>query len=543
MVAAEEFFSEEITTDQPIQVEPQSMSANDFFGGGEVEIAQPETEEEKLNFATRVGQDMDKRLEVFKEITRAVESGEQSTAEGVLQVAGKFGIGIVFDLLGETLVSGARGISAITPDIIEDPVKDAVTAAAHEFLNTDVGKAGLETAQKSAQLYERFKRKNPVAARNIESVVNIGLLVAPVSKSAKPTTAEPTTLGRAATAVETAGVEQQASLRTSFIDDLVRPKQTAAVKAEQVGRTTEEGLLRSKEVALSPAEKAMAATIETVPEVTGAKTLQGNFNAISEEVGKEANRLLATLEASPVKISRGEVNKSLDLAQKRLAQTPTLVGDAAKTAERLITEAKRIVSKNPQTSAGLLKSRQQFDRFITSQKKATVFDPALENATTLAVRDVRQTLNSLIDIKNPSQGVKQSLSRQSKLLSAMDNISPKAAQEGSNVVSRAWQNVSKILPIRGEFNQTLATIFGIGGLGAAATFAPIFTKAAGLGIGSYAAGKFIMGPQAKKGVSMLLKKMDQGIKVATDPDMVRQLRADRAALVELLRISNGNTTK
>ena len=45
----------------------------------------------------------------------------------------------------------------------------------------------------------------------------------------------------------------------------------------------------------------------------------------------------------------------------------------------------------------------------------------------------------------------------------MDNIAPKAAEEGANAVVRQWQTVTKLLPFRGDFNQTMATMFGIGG--------------------------------------------------------------------------------
>ena len=96
----------------------------------------PQTEPEKLGFAQRFGKDLEKRTQMAENISDAVSSGEQNYAEGVLQVAGKVGVGGVFDLLGEAIISGARGLSAITPDIIENPIKDLTTSAFYKFLNT-----------------------------------------------------------------------------------------------------------------------------------------------------------------------------------------------------------------------------------------------------------------------------------------------------------------------------------------------------------------------------------------------------------------------
>lgn len=500
-------------------------------------VRPPEEEEDnRLNFAQRFGNDLSERFDMLKEIGTAFVQGEQTTAESALQVAGKVGAGTVLDLIGETLVSSVRGLGAITPEIIKDPIKDSVTSAVHEFLNTDAGRTGLIAARGSMGAWNLFKQQNPRAARNIEATVDIGMLIAP-SARARPVATTPSALQRGSQRLATAATEQDIASTGRFVDDLIRPKQTQAVRTEQVGRTAEQGILRNKEVALSSAEQAVSSEVRSVPGISQSQSLQGNYNVISQEVSRLADDLLVKLEASPARISHTEVSKSLELARTRLEGSFTMTGDASRSASNLINEANRIVRAHPQTSAGLLRSRQAFDSFVRSQKPK-VLDPALENATTMAVREVRQTMNTLIDIKNPITGVRQSLRSQSNLFRAMDNIAPKAAQEGSNALLRGWQNVSRLFPIKGEFNQTMATIFGIGGLGAAATFAPFFTKLIGLSIGAMAAGKFIMSAEVKRGVSAMLKNIDDGLKVATNPEMLTQLRADRAMIVEMMEAAN-----
>lgn len=522
MVTPQEFFGTSAT-----------LSPEEFFGESGPQPIQTKTEEQKLSFAQRWGKDLFDRSKMLEEILRVTNEGEQSTAEGVLQVAGKYGGGIVLDMLGEGLVSGARVLSAITPDIIENPVKDSATAAAHAFLNTDIGKLGLEAASAGMEQYEEWKDEHPRAARNIESVIDIGMLVAPVKKFAAPT---PGRVAAKADELTAAATAQEQRTVLEFVDDLVRPAETKRVRTEQVPRITEEGLLREKVAALSPQEQNMAQAVSTVLEVSPSKTLQGNYRVIDDAVSAEAKQLSESLKNSGALIPRRESKKALELAQMRLDQSPTMVGDAARSANRIVEKANQLIDSNPGTSFGILKTRRELDNWIRTQKP-NAFDPATENAMSLAVKEVRQSLNNLIDAKNPSQAVRESLSKQSNLLGAMDNIADKAAAEGRNVITRTWKNVSRILPIRGEFNQSMAVLMGVGGLGAAAAFAPYFTQLAGLGIGSYVAGKFIMSPQAKRGLAALLKKADEALRVATDPNMISQLRLDRAAIVEILENS------
>jgi len=119
----------------------------------------------------------------------------------------------------------------------------------------------------------------------------------------------------------------------------------------------------------------------------------------------------------------------------------------------------------------------------------------------------------------------------------MKTLGVRAGEEGSNRLIRAFRNALKLLPFRGEFNQFMAAAFGIGGLGASAVFAPFFTKLVVLTGVIYVAGKAILRPEARKGLAGLLKMTDRAIQRTTDPALLLQMRADRAAIVELLKIT------
>ena len=484
-------------------------------------------------FIERVSQDLAERGDIGEEIQQRFQAGEQGVLESGLQLAGKVGAGGALDIMGEALVSGMEGLRAVTPDYIEDSILDAATRAAFDFMGTDVGRAGLAAVEGGVEMWREFKAENPRAARNIESAANIGLLVAP-TKGKPKVPAKPTPVVRAAEVMAGKAATQEAARKASFIDDLVLPKQTAKIRTEQAARTTERGLLGTKEVGLSPGERAMANEVSLVEGVSSKNTIQGNLNVISKEVTAESKKLTDLLKKNDVSIPRREFGAELDRAIVRLGENPLLVGDAAKTATKVVDKMKQIVAKNPGTASGLLKSRKELDAWIKTQKPK-VFDPNQESALSLAVREIRQSTNNFIDERAVNVAVKDSLKKQSTLLRATENIAPKAADEGVNSIMRAWQRVSNVIGLRGEFTQMMATAAGVGGLGAAAMFAPLFREMLVLGGVSYVAGRAVLSPTAKRAVSKLLQGIDKSIRISKDEALISQLRMDRAALAELLK--------
>jgi len=183
-----------------------------------------------------------------------------------------------------------------------------------------------------------------------------------------------------------------------------------------------------------------------------------------------------------------------------------------------------------------LKSRKELDAWIRGQKPKA-FDPTTENALSASVRAVRRAMNDTVDNAVPRADVKWSLNRQSKLYDALENIDPKAAAEGANVLLRLSHKVAGVGPARTRFIQTLGTVTGLGIVGASAAFSPAVAQgllAAGIVYGS---GKFIMSPSAKKSVAAILRATDKAIMSSKDPSMIRMLRADRAVVADMLKNS------
>lgn len=526
--------------DDMTTVPQNTVSFEEFSGGKAVSEVSPKTESEKLGFAQRFGEDLRKRQTVLEEISDSVSRGETSFAEGVLQTAGKVGAGGVFDLLGESLVSVARGVSRITPEFVKKPIKELFKAPGTIFLNTKIGQKAVDALARGFESYGKFKQENPSTARTVESIINIGLLFAPIKTKTPTTTVTP--VGKAAIGLEKRAIAQVERKQVTSVDDLISPAPTKAVREAGVLRTTEEGVLKIKQVALSQSEKAISKEVQKIAGI-GKGTLQNNFNLINKEVSKKAVQLEKDIAKNDFVFPKQEFIAELNRAVQRLERNPVLVGDAQKTAMKLVDEMKRRIGETSAKGSSLLKVRKDFDKWLKNQKGTNIFDPKNENALSIALREIRQTTNKFLDKGIKDVKVLESFRSQSRLYDALRNIQPKAAVEGANIVMRAWQNVLRILPFRGEFNQIMAVLIGVGGLGAAAMFAPFFTKIVLGSVATYGISKVILGATTKKVLSHLLTGIDDALRTIKDTNLINQLRLDRVAVKELLELDEEEKTE
>lgn len=110
-------------------------------------------------------------------------TGKQSLMDTGLQIAGQ-GAGLIGDLTGAGLGLLGKGISALTPDVVEKPIVDTAKSAGTAILQTPVGQLGVAAIEKGTETYQAFKRAFPVEAANLEAITNIATLI-PVGKGAQ----------------------------------------------------------------------------------------------------------------------------------------------------------------------------------------------------------------------------------------------------------------------------------------------------------------------------------------------------------------------
>lgn len=396
--------------------------------------------------------------------------------------------GFVGDVTGETAMAGLK---AIAPRAVEEQVG----AKAQQIF-------GSQPVQDVVGQYEQIKQQYPEATRAFESVFNIASLL-PITGGAKVggkvvgEGLEAAGKGLISGAEE--GLQKQA---VEYATKLVSPTKTKAIREAEVARTQ---VINGKKVVTPDLFEQQA--IEEVSKIKGVSpknTLQQNYNVIRQENTNLAKQLETDVANTNIIIPRKESIARLNAIKETLSQNPVIVGSAEKTAGRLLEGAKKFINQNDGSLSGLLKARKDYDNWVLTQKPKA-FDATAENAFTIANREVRQTLNNLLDEKAPNVGIKDSLRKQSSLYSALDNIAPKAAEEASTKIGRAVQRIGNTLGIKNKAVQTLAGLGLVGGGGAAALASLPAVATAGVGYLTYRGGKFLISAKVRKALGELLE--------------------------------------
>ncbi len=140
---------------------PQEISNIAQQKGYEISFDKPQVE----GIIGGIKEDISGRITKTLKAGERFQEGKQTLPETILQTGGQI-VGGFTDII-------MKGISAITPDIIEEPIK------------AGLGKIGqTETAQKAIQGYQSWAEKNPRAAADLEAAINIASLY-PAAKSAQ----------------------------------------------------------------------------------------------------------------------------------------------------------------------------------------------------------------------------------------------------------------------------------------------------------------------------------------------------------------------
>lgn len=454
-------------------------------------------------------------------------AGQQTGAETALQALGQ-GAGFATDIIGS-------GLSLLTPE----PVKNVLGSVVQKALGTDAAKKVIDD-------YSTWAKNNPRAASGLESVINITSIL-PIGAGAKTAggVVAKGALSKTGEKLITSAEKTAVGTKQSFVRSLVRPEQTKAVREEQVARSKEigTGILKRTEITPSATElNAEQSIIKNVPNINAKNSYQKNFNLIKDRASELGEELAVKVKQNDVSIPRDTSKQKLLDVQNYLSTVPTITGDAETTAKRLIIEANKLLDKYGENASGVLQARKDYDEWVLSLKR-NAFDAKTENAFTIANDQIRSALNNIVIDNVKDVNVKQSLREQFGLYTALNNIKTKAAIEADSAIGRFFQASSKILGTKNKAVQALAAVVGIGGLGAASTFAP---AASIIGIGgflTYKAGKLLLSPQVKSALGRTLKEIDRKLPTIKDATQKNQLLLEVSLIKSMLndeRLVSGN---
>jgi len=482
---------------------------------------------------------LNQRWEETKQSRSDYHTGEINAAEARVQVLGKGVAGSAMDILGETVMLGLEGVSWLIPDSVEEPIIDTMKDSFDWVMNTEAGEEASKAFQSGYTAYSKWKKDKPQNAKTFESVVNVALLLAPVK--AKGSSSPVPSASKQIDELENTFKKQKQKSTTALVEKMLAPEKTTV---EMVGRTSQTGFLRKNKPILNQHEKDVIKEVVKTPGINprsgflSGRSFQYNYNVIKNENTKKADALMGELKDSKVIIhpetAKAAITKDLETL---LTNNHYLASNASMKSnlELNVQTALKIIDKHPSTPSGLLAARKEFDKVLRDQRPKT-FDPAAANVGVESAQVVRNAINNVVDQSVPGKNVKAKLREQHLLYTAMNSLEQKAAQEASLGMGRLWQNLSRTMQIKMDANRTWAVLAGTSAFSAAGGILSGLTGAVALGAFGYLAIKGTNSQATKAALVKILKMTDEAIQKSTNPDMIRQLRADRAIAQDLFEM-------
>jgi hypothetical protein len=361
----------------------------------------------------------------------------------------------------QTVGAGAGAVNDVATKVLENiPLVGEVVKGAEALVGKGVGAlAKTKAGQKVAGKIESYAEKNPEAAANISALGNIAGTIGLVTGAGE--------LKNIAGKVISKGLGKEAV--SSIVSD-ISPELKGKGLISQVSKKG--GAKVSKitgEVQTTKLSPVMKETENVIKEVSPTFTKLGTFTEKIDSLHDGISDLAKTMRTN---ITKGEIQPILtpdDITvlenglKTAIEKHPLLAGVPGEQAQRIFNVFKEYLPKGRDiTMEDILDARQKLDSYISSIKPKA-FDPATENAFTVALRAVRQGANSLIDSKVPEGKIKQLLRKQTLLYDAIDNMAPKAAKEiGTTKISRFLGRHPKTTGLIKKAGETA----GIGLLGA-----------------------------------------------------------------------------
>lgn len=469
----------------------------------------PPTQPQQPGILSRAGEDIAQAGQKAADLWKQSLSGELNPAMAGTQILAQ-GVNAAFALPGETAASAFNAL----PQSITQPIKQGVSSVATPIANAPHALAQMADKTQVGRAIGDYLANMPGADKTLgqigdtaKAAANIALSV-PAGKGFKAVASEGVSpvLTGVGSALEKSGQKAAQSKKMEFISDLIMPKATPGVREDLVGRTKEVGLNRKKVVQLTPQEQEIADTVSQIPGVKKSNSLQGNANAIQNANLDEAQSLINKLQKNDVEIPSENIAAGFSKVADELSKNPYLSGvDASKSAKTVVSNAMEFVQKNPRTASGLLQARKDFDAWVKAQKP-NIFDAA-DAPVSVAVRQVRQAINDMVDGAVPDAHVKDSLRKQSNLYRAHENIATKAKDEAATRLGRAKDSISHAITLK----NSIAGAGALAGLSATGALAPALGVLGAGALARYGA-KAALGPTARKATGYALRKIGETIK-------------------------------
>jgi hypothetical protein len=430
--------------------------------------------------------------------------------------------------------------SAQKMEEIEDGFSKAVgDKLAQWYAKSPAAQEGIQMAMEGKEKYDEWCQNNPNDCMALEAAVDIPLFFWPAGKAI---TLAPRS-GITHTPFESAAKTQKyllgkQQMRVKYDDLWAMLNFKNRINKDNQRRVTQEGYLtRMTTINYNPYEKEYMDALMKVG-VKGTANPTKNNQIISNALETEAKSLLALLSKNEAKIPipwsqtkarlRTEIDKLLLNPMYQTTQQKNTIEAQLELLFKYLDDG-----GYKGTPQGILQLRQFFDKKNIDYKRGANLDGTIPiNALDDSTRVIRQTLNKIVSERVPNAKVTESLKKQTYMYNGLDDILPALQNDAWSAVQRTWKNAASLIGIKMDFNRIMAVAFGASAYGMASLGVAGVGVAAGA-LGGVGIGIAIQTRTTKRALGMLLSIIDKAIKVGTNPNTVKALSYDRAAIKEL----------
>lgn len=492
----------------------------------------------------RLGEAGQQRLQTASDILMQEGPFQEglSTAEQAFGLAGQVA-GYGWDATGEIFNMSLDGWSYAIPDSVEESAAQAMRDAMQAFYEHPLGKQAQQALTLGEESWFEFKENHPDFALIVESAFNIGGWFRR-GPNAKPIAKTPE--GTPDTAFVDPKTRQvnRLSGRQRGIWKVIEPSKPAAQTNQQT--TGPQGPLRTQQTVLTQAEIDQIETVAKHTRVDPTRTDRTNAEDIDEAISKLEERLQKALANVKTQIPHARIIETAKARLQAYQEANRGRGKLKTPIQDAMNQLQVILSEFGDTPVEILKARRALDEWRRTNFGEDDFKASQGKKgarTRSQIYDIlRGVMNDAIDFdtfeavptsplsrKATKSNTRQLLREQSHLIKALETINAKYP-EGSTVMARIRQNMAAL-------NMTLpstplaqaATINAIGAPKMMAMMAGLYTP-----IWAYKAGKAVLSKAYyQKELRLTVEGIDKALKVAKDPEMIKQLRLDRAAIINI----------
>lgn len=505
-----------------------------------------EAEENIENFKQNVGESFSKRIQQASDILREegpyqgptdmfdMENEGLTTSGKFIGLAGSMA-GLGWDLFGDVYTLATDGYSLVIPDDMEDAVREQYKEAVQAFVEHPLGKKAQNALEAGETAWVAFKKENPEMALVVESAFNVGAWFKR-GPDAKPVSVDNDSgFSPDVKFYDSANRELKGmTVLERGIWKVISPPKSFEQTNKQT--TAPQGPLRVQQTILTPAERRRVDTVKRLARVDPSRTDRTNAKSIQEAVSKLDQKLKRLLERRTDPVSHSDLLRNIQtnlqqwiaenkgLGQKRLVEE----------SKKALAQLQEALSGNQQTALGMLEARRELDAWVRKNLGADTLKRK-EGKRGAIARDeiygiIRRSMNDMLDTGD-SNAANRMLRDESDLLAALEAINSRIPQ-GDTIMARIRDNL-------GALNIHMpSTPLGQAATASAAMnpkffpfFAGLMSTYTGYGLTKRAWSKAYY----NKELRLILESLGEGIKTATNPEMAKQLRADRAAIIEVYK--------